>query len=87
MSLLRVSPTRIADDAESMHSAGYFVDALGRLLLDLAAEAPDSVEKIFNGYTVGGIAAGLRIVGTDLMTRGDDLNALISKPDSKRDAK
>ncbi|WP_058545794.1 hypothetical protein [Pseudomonas fluorescens] len=83
MSHLRVSPTRIADDAESMHSAGYFVDALGRLLLDLAAEAPDSVERILNGYTVGGIAAGLRIVGTDLMNRGDNLNALLKKLDSK----
>ncbi|AXP04286.1 hypothetical protein J3P85_19505 [Pseudomonas sp. Z1-12] len=87
MSPLRVSPSRIADDAESMHSAGYFVDALGRLLLDLSAEVPESVEKILNGYTIGGIAAGLRIIGTDLMARGDDLNALLSKPDSKREAK
>ncbi len=86
MSILRLPPTRIAD-AESVHSAGYFVDALGRLLLDLAAEAPDSVEKILNGYTVGGIAAGLRIVGADLMNRGDDLNALLTKPDSKRESR
>ncbi|QHA83558.1 hypothetical protein E3Z27_18670 [Pseudomonas mediterranea] len=87
MSLQHLPAPRIAEDAEPMHSAGYFIDALGRLLLDLAAEAPDSVEKILNGYTIGGIAAGLRIVGTDLMTRGDDLNALLSKPDSKREAK
>jgi hypothetical protein len=70
-----------------MHSAGYFIDALGRLLLDLAAEAPDPVEKILNGYTVGGIVAGLRIVGTDLMNRGDNLNALIAELGSKRESR
>lgn len=87
MSLQHLPATRIADDAESMHSAGYFVDALGRLLFDLASEAPCSVEKILNGYTVGGIAAGLRIVGTDLMNRGDDLNAFLTKLDRKGESR
>lgn len=83
MSLQHLPTSRVAEDAESMHSSGYFIDALGRLLLDLAAEAPDSVEKILNGYTVGGIVAGLRIVGTDLMNRGENLNALITELGSK----
>ncbi|MGY3172403.1 di/tricarboxylate transporter [Pseudomonas sp. TE12234] len=82
-----ISPARISDDADSMHSAGYFIDAIGRLFLDLAGEAPDTVEQILNGYTIGGIAAGLRIVGSDLMARGDDLNALLAKLDSREVSK
>ena len=83
MSLQHLPTSRVAEDAESMHSAGYFIDALGRLLMDLSVEAPDSVEKVLNGYTVGGIVAGLRIVGTDLMIRGENLNALITELGSK----
>ncbi|PMY37346.1 hypothetical protein C1Y35_19875 [Pseudomonas sp. GW456-L14] len=74
---------RIADEAESMRSTGYFVDALGRLFLDLAAEAPCSVEKILNGYTVGGIAEGLRIVGSELMYRAEELQGLLEKQANK----
>lgn len=68
---------RISKDANSMHDTGYFIDALGRLFQDLTGEAPDAVERILNGYTLGGIAAGLRIVGSELMSRGESLNALI----------
>lgn len=83
MNQQNLSLKRIADEAESMHSAGYFVDALGRLFHDLAAEAPCSVEKILNGYTVGGIAEGLRIVGSDLMYRAEELQDLLGKRASK----
>ncbi|MBV4519694.1 hypothetical protein KVG88_06430 [Pseudomonas sp. SWRI74] len=78
---------RVANDANSMHSAGYFVDAIGRLFQDLAGEAPDEVEKVLNGYTLGGIAAGLRLVGTDLMSRGESLTAFIERVDSEEAAK
>jgi hypothetical protein len=87
MSQSTIPLVRISDDADSMHSAGYFIDSIGRLFLDLAGEAPDSVERILNGYTVGGIAAGLRIVGSDLMSRGDDLNGLLAKQGGKEVAK
>ncbi|AZC51798.1 hypothetical protein C4K35_4223 [Pseudomonas chlororaphis subsp. piscium] len=86
MSRQNLSLKRIADEAGSMHSAGYFVNAIGRLFHDLAAEAPCSVEKILNGYTVGGIAAGLQIVGGELMCRAEELQDLLGKQTSEEGA-
>ncbi|TFH81789.1 hypothetical protein [Pseudomonas kribbensis] len=83
MSQANFSLERIDDAANSAHSAGYFIDAIGRLFFDLAGEDPDAVERILNGYTLGGIAAGLRIVGSDLMSRSDELKALLAKSDGR----
>ncbi|MBV4459194.1 hypothetical protein KVG96_14640 [Pseudomonas sp. COR58] len=86
MSLSTMRSARIAQDAEAMHSSGYFVDAIGRLFQELASEAPDAVDRILNGYTLGGIAAGLRIVGGELMARGDDLKGQLGEVARKEDA-
>ena len=79
MSQPNLSLKRIADEAELMHSAGYFVDALGHLFHNLGAEASCAVEKVLNGYTIGGIAEGLQIVGTQLMVRAEKLQDLLGK--------
>ncbi|AMS13167.1 hypothetical protein A3218_02120 [Pseudomonas chlororaphis] len=86
MSLQTLTLKRISDEASSMQSAGYFVDAPDRLFHDLAAEAPCSVEKILNGYIVGGIAEGLQIVGTQLMVRAEKLQDLLGKHTSEEEA-
>lgn len=86
MSQQNLSLKRIANEAESMHYAGYFVDALGRLFNDLATEAPCSVERILNGYTLGGMASGLQVVGTQLMVRAEKLQDLLGKQTSEEGA-
>ncbi|BAV74173.1 hypothetical protein PCAU_1964 [Pseudomonas chlororaphis subsp. aurantiaca] len=77
MSQQNLSLKRISDEASSMHSAGYFIDTLGCLLHELAADAPSSVETALNGYTVGGVAAGLQLIGGQLMNRAEKLQDLL----------
>lgn len=51
------------------YAAGYFVDALSRFIDTVSTEDPDLCEKALDGYVLGGLVAGLRIVGGGLMER------------------
>lgn len=87
MSRTTIPLSRIKDEVEAMSNAGYFVDALAKFIGQVGADEPCVCEEALNGYVVGGLMAGLRIIGTDLMNRAEELNILIDKaeqPAAKR---
>jgi hypothetical protein len=88
MSRSAVPLSRLKDQANAMNNAGYFVDSLAKFIGSVAADEPFACNKALDGYVVGGLMAGLSIVGADLMCRAEELNTLIEKaerPAEKRD--
>lgn len=73
---------RLKIEAEAMSQAGYFVDALAKFIGNVGANDPELCEQALDGYVVGGLAAGLRLIGTELMIRGDEFATLIAESDS-----
>ncbi|MDI3399637.1 hypothetical protein QLG12_15595 [Pseudomonas sp. V88_4] len=73
---------RLKIEAEAMSQAGYFVDALAKFIGTVGANDPELCEQALDGYVVGGLAAGLRLIGTELMIRGDEFARLIAKSES-----
>lgn len=72
---------RLKIEAEAMSQAGYFVDALAKFIGTVGANDPELCEQALDGYVVGGLAAGLRLIGTELMIRGDEFATLIAESD------
>ena len=77
-----ISVERLKVEAEAMSQAGYFVDALAKFIGSVGANDPELCEQALDGYVVGGLAAGLRLIGTELMIRGDEFATLIAESDS-----
>ena len=77
-----ISVERLKIEAEAMSQAGYFVDALAKFIGTVGANDPELCEQALDGYVVGGLAAGLRLIGTELMIRGDEFATLIAESDS-----
>ncbi|MHC8396155.1 hypothetical protein ACYZT8_21310 [Pseudomonas sp. LB3P93] len=73
---------RLKIEAEAMSQAGYFVDALAKFIGTVGAHDPELCEQALDGYVVGGLAAGLRLIGTELMVRGDEFASLIAESES-----
>jgi hypothetical protein len=73
---------RLKGEADAMSRAGYFFDALGKFIDTVGANDPELCEQALNGYVVGGLAAGLSLIGMDLMIRGEEFAKLISASES-----
>lgn len=73
---------RLKIEAEAMSQAGYFVDALAKFIGTVGANDPELCEQALDGYVVGGLAAGLSLIGTELMIRGDEFATLIAESGS-----
>lgn len=78
-----ISTSRLKDEAEAMSNACYFVDALATFISDIAAADPCLCDKALNGYAVGGLMTGLRIVGSSLMARGDEFTTLLKESEQQ----
>jgi len=77
-----VSLSRLKDEASAMNKAGYFVDSLARFIGHIAAHDPCLCDEALDGYAVGGLMAGLRVVGSDLMVRAEELTKLIDETET-----
>lgn len=73
---------RLKGEADAMSRAGYFVDALAKFIGTVGDNDPELCEQALNGYVVGGLAAGLSLIGMGLMIRGEDFAKLISESES-----
>jgi hypothetical protein len=73
---------RLKLEAEAMSQAGHFVDALAKFIGTVGAHDPELCEQALDGYVVGGLAAGLRLIGTELMVRDDEFASLIAESES-----
>lgn len=73
---------RLKGEADAMSQAGYFVDALSKFIDTVGTNDPELCEQALNGYVVGGLAAGLSLIGTGLMIRGENFAKLISESES-----
>ncbi|WP_236247798.1 hypothetical protein [Pseudomonas mosselii] len=69
--------------AAAVSDIGYFVDALGKLIATIGGEDPCLCDRALDGYTVGGLMAGLRVVGSELQGHGDHLEALINQAEAE----
>ncbi|RON90380.1 hypothetical protein [Pseudomonas fluorescens] len=77
-----ISVGRLKIEAEAMSQAGYFVDALAKFIGTVGAHDPELCDQALDGYVVGGLAAGLRLIGSELMNRGDEFATLIAKSEN-----
>lgn len=76
---LSPSNTRLQNEAHAMHEAGYFIDALAKFIGKVGSDDPHLCDEALDGYVVGGLLAGLRIVGADLMGRSEELQKTLEK--------
>ena len=79
MSRNSIPLSRLKDEASAMSNAGYFVDSLAKFIGKIAADEPCVCDEALDGYVVGGLMAGLRLIGSDLMCRAEEFNTLIEK--------
>ncbi|MBF8775628.1 hypothetical protein [Pseudomonas fulva] len=87
MNIKSIPLSRLKDEAAAMSNAGYFVDSLAKFIGKVGADDPQICEEALDGYVVGGLMAGLRMIGADLMCRAEEFNTLIDKaeqPAAKR---
>lgn len=77
-----ISLSRLKDEASAMSEAGYFVDSLARFISHIAAHDPCLCEEALDCYAVGGLMAGLRVVGSDLMVRAEKLTKLVDETET-----
>ncbi|WP_277592954.1 hypothetical protein [Pseudomonas chlororaphis] len=78
---------RLKSEAEAMTQAGYFIDALAKFIGTVGADDPCLCEKALDGYVVGGLVAGLRLIGSELMYRGEEFADLLEKAGQQGGAK
>lgn len=69
-------------EAQANHDAAYFVDALAKLIDTIGSDDPCLCAKALDGYVVGGLVAGLRIVSEEMMARNEAIITLIEAQDS-----
>jgi hypothetical protein len=69
----------LTETAETMRSCGYFVDALAKLVASVGEEDPLLAERVLDGYVLGGLVAGLRLAGAEMMGQGEHLETLIAQ--------
>lgn len=81
MSGASIATVLLKIEAEAMSNSGYFIDALAKFIGVVGAEEPELCERALDGYVVGGLAAGLRLIGAELMSRGDEFATLIDQVD------
>jgi hypothetical protein len=73
---------RFKREAQANHDAAYFVDALAKLIDTVGSDDPCLCAKALDGYVVGGLVAGLRIVSEEMMGRNEGLITLIEAQES-----
>jgi hypothetical protein len=71
--------SRLKEQASAMHDTGYFIKSLASFISEVGEENPDLCEKALNGYVVGGLMAGLKLIGSDLIAQADEFNGLIEQ--------
>ncbi|HEY0287179.1 MAG TPA: hypothetical protein VGC62_09240 [Pseudomonas sp.] len=73
---------RFKREAQANHDAAYFVGALAKLIDTVGSDDPCLCAKALDGYVVGGLVAGLRIVSGEMMVRNEGIITLIEAQDS-----
>ena len=71
MSYPKIAISQVKGHVLDAYAAGYFIDALARFIDTVSDEDAALCEKALDQYVLGGLVAGLKIVGSNLMERSD----------------
>lgn len=78
--------TMIKGDAELMMDAGIFMNTIAALVVDnLSLETFDDGTPFLNGYRLDGLMKGLKLAGTSLCARSEDLTELVEEAEANED--
>lgn len=73
-------------DAELMMDAGIFMNTIAALVTDnLAEETFDQGNPFLNGYRLDGLMKGLKLAGSSLCARSENLTELVEEEESKQE--
>ncbi|MEA9996303.1 hypothetical protein QN382_12490 [Pseudomonas sp. 10B1] len=72
MSAPMIAVSAVKAETAETYAAGYFIDALSRFIDNVSTEDPDLCDKALDAYVLGGLVAGLRIIGGGLMERCEE---------------
>ena len=73
-------------DAQLMMEAGNFFNVIADLINDNATEENTCGSPFLNGYRIGGLMVGMKMVASSLSSRGEDLSELVWKEEEKAQA-
>ena len=73
-------------DAELMMDAGIFMNTIAALVTDnLTEETCGEGNPFLNGYRLDGLMKGLKLAGSSLCARSEDLQNLVYEEESKKE--
>ncbi|MBI6950044.1 hypothetical protein JET70_24270 [Pseudomonas koreensis] len=73
-------------DAELMMDAGIFMNTIAALVIDnLTEESCHEGSPFLNGYRLDGLMKGLKLAGSSLCARSEDLSDVIEKAETKEE--
>lgn len=73
-------------DAQLMMEAGNFFNVIADLINDNATAEDTCGSPFLNGYRIGGLMVGMKMVASSLSSRGEDLSELVWKEEEKAQA-
>lgn len=82
----RVSRRVVKGNAELMMDAGIFMNTIAALVSDNLTEEEDGGGTPFlNGYRLDGLMKGLKLAGSSLCARSEDLTEVIEEEETKEE--
>lgn len=73
-------------DAELMMDAGIFMNTIAALVSDnLTEETHDDGNPFLNGYRLDGLMKGLKLAGSSLCARSENLTELVEEAEAKEE--
>lgn len=82
----RMNRQIVKGDAELMMDAGIFMNTIAALVSDnLTEETHDDGNPFLNGYRLDGLMKGLKLAGSSLCARSEDLTEVIEEAETKEE--
>ncbi|NNA77020.1 hypothetical protein HBO13_30765 [Pseudomonas lactis] len=82
----RISRQVVKGDAELMMDAGIFMNTIAALVSDnLTEETDDEGNPFLNGYRLDGLMKGLKLAGSSLCARSENLTEVIEEAETKEE--
>lgn len=82
----RMTIQTVKGDAELMMDAGIFMNTIAALVSDnLTEEACDEGNPFLNGYRLDGLMKGLKLAGSSLCARSENLTEVIEEAETKEE--
>lgn len=82
----RISRQVVKGDAELMMDAGIFMNTIAALVSDnLTEETDDEGSPFLNGYRLDGLMKGLKLAGSSLCARSENLTEVIEEAETKEE--